>query len=322
MIRCLCCNKEIVNPTEYETQKHWHERCIKSFFGVRQLPEIACSEEELERLANLTVNKGLTVPGVQKKLSLHLSTDDKIARLTIVDYPAGYILKPPSEDFSFLPEAEYMVMKMAEAARIKVVPNALIHMENGYSYITKRIDRVNGALLAMEDFCQLSGRLTEDKYRGSYEGCARVIKRYSKNTGIDVTELYYRLLFCFLTANSDMHLKNFSLIEDRPGSRIFSLSAAYDLLPVNILMPADLEQTALTLNGKKKNIRKKDFLVAADSMGISEKTAKGLIEQILRYRDEFVRIANDSYIPEGMKEEFINLMTARINAISWFCAIT
>ena len=205
---------------------------------------------------------------------------------------------------------------MAESAKIKVVPNALLHMENGYSYITKRIDREDGALFAMEDFCQLSGRLTEDKYRGSYENCAKVIKKYSENVGIDVTEFYYRLLFCFLTGNSDMHLKNFSLIEDRPGSRIFGLSAAYDLLPVNIIMPADTEQTALTLNGKKKNIRRKDFLAAADNIGITEKTAKGLITQILRYTDEFTRIADDAYIPQEMKEAFKNLMAARIDAVS------
>ncbi len=316
MIRCLCCNKEIVNPTEYESQKCWHERCMKSFFGFRQLPELICSEKELERLASLTVNKGLTVPGVQKKISLHLSAKDKVTRLTIVDYPTGYILKPQSEEFAFLPEAEFMVMKMAEAARIKIVPNALIPVGTGYAYITKRIDRKDNGLLAMEDFCQLSGRVTEDKYRGSYENCSRVIRRYSQNTGIDITEFYYRLLFCFLTANSDMHLKNFSLIEDAPGSRIFSLAAAYDLLPVNILMPADQEQTALTLNGKKKGIRRKDFLAAAENMGVREKTAKGLIEHILRYRDEFVRIADSAYIPEEMKEEWKTLLDARIDALS------
>ena len=88
----------------------------------------------------------------------------------------------------------------------------------------------------------------------------------SKNIGIDSTELYYRLLFCFLTGNSDMHLKNFSLIEESPGSREFSLSAAYDLLPVNIIMPEDVEQMALTLHGKKRNIRKKDFLFLAENM--------------------------------------------------------
>ena len=315
MIRCICCNKEISNPSEYEARVFWHAKCIKSFWGTKLLPELNCSDEELERLANQTVNKGLTVPGVQKKLSLHLDNEDRGARLTIVDYPAGYILKPQSDDFDFLPEAEYMSMKMAEAAKIKTVPNALMFIGGKYVYITKRIDRNAGKLFAMEDFCQLSGRMTEDKYRGSYESCAKVIKRYSRNVGIDTTEFYYRLLFCFLTGNSDMHLKNFSLIEDRPGSRIFGLSAAYDLLPVNILMPADKEQVALSLNGKKRNIKRKDFLCLAKNMNISEKTAVGLIKQILKYQADFMNIVDCSYVSEKIKEDMKRLIDERVNAL-------
>nr|MCR5734817.1 HipA domain-containing protein [Lachnospiraceae bacterium] len=185
MIRCLCCNKEIANPGEYEKTVLWHQKCIKAFFGTEMLPQIDCSEKELERLANQAVNKGLTVPGVQKKLSLHLENEDRTAKLTIVDHPTGYILKPQSYDFSCLPEAEYMSMKMAEAANIRTVPNALIRVDGSYAYITRRIDRKNDRVLAMEDFCQLSGRMTADKYRSSYENCGKVIKRYSKNVGID-----------------------------------------------------------------------------------------------------------------------------------------
>ncbi|CBK75442.1 HipA-like C-terminal domain [Butyrivibrio fibrisolvens 16/4] len=147
-------------------------------------------------------------------------------------------------------------MKLAELVGIKTVPNALIKMNNTYAYITKRIDRRGKEMYAMEDFCQLSNRITSDKYKGSYEGCGRVIQKYSKNVGLDETELFYRLVFCFLTGNSDMHLKNFSLIEDSPGSRVFGLSAAYDMLPVNIIMPEDKEQMALTVNGKNETSEK------------------------------------------------------------------
>lgn len=261
MNKCLCCNKEIKNPTEYESKVRWHNRCIKRFFGTAVLPEIDCSEHELERIANSAVNKGLTVPGVQKKLSLHLESADSSAKLTIVDYPTGYILKPQSGAFEQLPEAEYLTTKMAETAGIKVVPNALIFKGGQYSYITRRVDRYKERMLAMEDFCQLSGRPTSDKYRSSYENCGKVIKTYSKNVGIDLTEFFYRLLFCFITGNSDMHLKNFSLIEDGPKSRCFGLSPAYDMLPVNIIIPEDKEQMALSLNGKKRNIRRKDFFI-------------------------------------------------------------
>ena len=316
MIRCLCCNKEIIKPDEYETSVCWHKKCIKRFFGTAVLPEIDCSDEELEKLVSLSVDKGLTVPGVQKKLSLHLSGEDKTARLTIVDYPTGYILKPQSEDYSFLPEAEFLAMKMAEAVKIKTVPNALVRMKGGYAYITRRIDRNAGDMFAMEDFCQLSGRMTADKYRSSYENCGKVIKKYSRNVGLDIAEFYYRLVFCFAVGNSDMHLKNFSLIEEKPGSRCFSLSSAYDMLPVNIIMPEDKEQMALTLNGKKRNIRKKDFLILAENLGIHEKVAVGLIRQILKYKKVLMDEVISSYISEEMKNALRDLIEERAEALA------
>lgn len=108
-----------------------------------------------------------------------------------------------------------------------------------------------------------------------------------------------------------MHLKNFSLIEDKPGSRIFGLSPAYDLLPVNIIMPSDNEQMALTLNGKKKNIRKKDLLYLAQNFGLEEKVAIDLMRQLLKYIKSFVNIIDCSYISEKMKEELKNLISTR-----------
>lgn len=311
MLRCLCCNKEILNPTEAERNSSWHEKCVKSFFGVSSIPEIDLSEKELEKLADLSVNKGLTVPGVQKKLSLHLSKEDKKVRFTLVDYPTGYILKPQSREFQHLPEAEFAVMKMAEAAGIKTVPNALVRLQGEYAFITKRIDRVKGSLLAMEDFCQLSERQTEDKYRGSYENCGKIIKKYSKNVGLDMAEFYYRLLFCFLTGNSDMHLKNFSLIESGAGSREFSLAPAYDMLPVNLVMPEDKEETALTLSGKKRNLRKKDFLALATNLGISEKVADSLINKALKSKPALLEIAETSYFPPEMRDGLKQLIAAR-----------
>ncbi len=167
-MRCLFCNKELNNPSDYESKVSWHNKCIKNFFGTVAIPEIDISEEQLEALANSTVNKGLTVPGVQKKLSLHLDKQDKTGRFTIVDYPTGYILKPQSEDFRALPEAEYLSMKLAEMVGIKTVPNGLIKVNEDYAYITKRIDREDGRRYAMEDCCRLSNRLTSGRYKWSY----------------------------------------------------------------------------------------------------------------------------------------------------------
>ena len=179
-MKCLCCGKPITNSaTNVEKEWCWHKKCVKRFFQTDELPILDITKEQLEILATETVNEGLTVPGVQKKLSLHLSTDLN-ARLTIVDYPTGYILKPQTEEFDNMPEFENLAMRLAEIMGIQTVPHALIKMNDKYAYITKRIDREisekETKLYAMEDFCQLSYRLTQDKYKGSYEQCGRIIK--------------------------------------------------------------------------------------------------------------------------------------------------
>ncbi len=315
-MRCLCCNREIFAPKDVEKMSCWHGSCIKRFFGTSDFPELSLDNNILEKLANDTVNKGMTVPGVQKKLSLHLSKEKAMSRLTLVDYPSGYILKPQSPEYRSLPEAEFLVMKMAELAGISTVPNGLIKVDDEYAYITRRIDRAKDKKYAMEDFCQLSERVTADKYKGSYENCGKILKKYTHNVGLDCTEFFYRLVFCFITGNSDMHLKNFSLMEDKPMSRIFSLSQAYDLLPVNIILKSDLDDTALTLNGKKRNIRKKDFYALAMALGIGDNVAKKLIDRLINMEDKFVFEIEESYLDDQYKEDFKSLMGKRVGRLN------
>ena len=133
-MKCLCCGKPITNSaTNVEKEWCWHKKCVKRFFQTDELPILDITKEQLEILANEIVNEGLTVPGVQKKLSLHLSTDLN-ARLTIVDYPTGYILKPQTEEFDNMPEFEDLAMRLAEIMGIQTVPHALIKMNDEYAY--------------------------------------------------------------------------------------------------------------------------------------------------------------------------------------------
>ena len=319
-MRCLCCGKEIPdNADRMEVMSGWHRRCIKKFFGTKDLPTLDITDEQLEQLANDSVNKGLTVPGVQRKMSVHLSTVTD-AKLTIVDYPTGYILKPQTKEFECLPEYEDLAMRMAEIAGIQTVPHALMKMDDRYVYITRRIDRdIQGeqiTMYAMEDFCQLAGRLTADKYRGSYELCGRIIKRYSVYPGFDLSEMFLRVVFSFVTGNSDMHLKNFSLIETDPGKRFFCLSKAYDMLPVNVILPEDEEELALTLNGKKRKIRKKDFITFAMKCDIPVKSAEKIIRKVYSLQDKFLKACNESYLPETKKEKVKELIVSREEMLS------
>lgn len=310
-MNCLCCGK----PLKTEEPSGWHKSCIRRFFGTTVIPELEIDDDALERLAVETTGKGLTIPGVQKKLSLHLMSEGRRPRLTLVNYPTGFILKPQVEEFRALPEAEQLVMSMADEAGISTVPHALVRGSGCLAYITRRVDRVfekdKVKMLAMEDFCQLDLRLTQDKYKGSYERCAKVIERYSSRKGLDLSELFYRLVFFFITGNSDMHLKNFSLIETAERSGSYILSPAYDLLPVNVIMPEDKEQTALALNGNKQNIRRKDFFIFAEECGITHISAEKIINKLVSMKPEFLSMCEDSLLPEDMKEQFSLLIEER-----------
>ena len=318
-MKCLYCGKVISNSaSNNEKMWNWHKRCVEKFFHTREMPILDITKEQLEKLANETVNEGLTVPGVQKKLSLHLSSDIN-ARLTIVNYPTGYILKPQTEEFENMPEFEDLAMRLAEIMGIQTVTHALIKVNNEYAYITKRIDReltsLPVKLYAMEDFCQLSNRLTQDKYKGSYENCGKIIKKYSDTPGLDLTELYLRVLGSFIMGNSDMHLKNFSLKETMPGNRIFQLSKAYDMLPVNVIMPEDKEQLALTINGKKRNIHKKEFQILAESCEIPQNVAEKMLRKICMQKPRLLKQVEESYLPENKKEMVKKLIIKRIEIL-------
>lgn len=325
-MNCLCCGKPLSNANSSSGNQYfgWHLSCVKKFFGTSELPDVDISEEMQEQLALESTNKGYTVPGVQKKLSLHLSLEKK-PRLTLVNYPTGYILKPQTEEYRALPEAEFLIMQMAKITGIKTVPFALLRIpsqKDKFAYITRRIDRrvsneikAEIQMLAMEDFCQLEGKLTQDKYRGSYERCAKVISKYSDRPLFDCTELFLRIVFSFVVGNSDMHLKNFSLIEDSYGSEKYNLSPAYDLLPVNIILPTDKDEMALTLNGKKRNIRKKDFLVFAETIGLPEKSAEKLMKKVVSMEEDYILMCQNSYLPDDMKEDLSRLITERLSVL-------
>lgn len=315
-MNCFCCGR----PLKTDGGSGWHKSCIRRFFGTSVLPEIEIDKETLESIVTESVWKGLTVPGVQKKLSLHLFSEGERPRLTLVNFPTGYILKPQMDEFTALPEAEQLVMHMADICGIAVVPHALIAEGCDCAYITKRVDRVidknTVSMLAMEDFCQLDLRLTADKYKGSYERCAKIVDRYSSRKGLDMAELFTRLVFCFMIGNSDMHLKNFSLIETAEGSGDYILSPAYDLLPVNVIMPEDREQFALTMNGKKTNLRRGDFLKFAGSCGISRIAAEKMIARLLAKKQTLLELCDGSLLPDDMKQSLRELISARCKTLA------
>lgn len=309
--KCLYCY-EALDAGE----KDFHSRCSKKMFGAAEAPLLPYTEDNLEKLAEEVIRSHTSVTGVQPKLSLHLEKDkNNVKKFTIVGLWGGYILKPPGPQYPQLPEVEHLTMRMAAIAKIKTVPHSLIKLQSGaIAYITKRVDRIGREKLHMEDMCQLTERLTEDKYNGSYEQIAKVIKKYSATPGLDTINFFELVLFSFLTGNADMHLKNFSLIY-QPNLGIV-LSPAYDLVATTLVNPADDEDFALTMNGKKKKIKKNDFIAAFNTANLGEKQQWNIFQKMQHSLPLWVNLIEKSFLSNKFKAAYRNILSERFNRLN------
>lgn len=311
--KCLFC----YNPLK-ENEIDFHSTCSNRIFGQKAAPILPYLEDDLEKLAFEIIKQHSSVTGVQPKLSLHIDNNnryDGIKRFTIVGLWGAYILKIPSPLYEQLPEVEDVTMHLANLAKIKVVPHSLVRLLSGnLAYITRRIDRTKSGKVPMEDMCQLTERLTEDKYHGSYEQIAKTILRYSATPGLDVVNFFEMVLFSFLTGNADMHLKNFSLYHQRNLGMV--LTPAYDLVATKLVNPQDDEDLALTLNGKKKKIKKVDFINAFNTLGLEQKQQEIIFSKMEKSRPKWLKHIENSFMSDAFKENYKALIEERFRRLS------
>lgn len=304
--KCLYCYQPI-----NESEQDFHSACAKKMFGTKQAPIIDFNLKELEELAKQIVIKSVAVTGVQPKLSLALEKHkNELSRLTIVGLHGNFILKPPSTEYKELPQNEDLTMHLANLVKIKTALHCLIRLHSGeLAYITKRFDRNKKEKIALEDFCQLTENLTEHKYRGSIEKVAKTTQKFTTNKGLEILRLFELVLFCYLTGNADMHLKNFALLENALGE--FELSPAYDLVSTALVIADDKEETALTINGKKSRLKKKDFDVLATSMGINTKVLESIYTKFEKVLPNWIDFIKQSFLSNTMQKSYIELIKAK-----------
>ena len=310
--RCLYCYQPLAKD-----ENDFHSVCSKKLFDQYNPPILNYTNDQMLELAQKVIKSQVSVTGVQAKLSLglkELSDKDKPQKLTIMGVWGNYILKPPSEYYPALPELEDLTMHLAAIAGIETVPHSLIRLKSGeLSYITRRIDRKGKQKFHMEDMCQLTERLTEAKYRGSYEQIGKALVNYSANPGLDIINFFEQVVFCFLTGNNDMHLKNFSLYKD--PLKGYNLSPAYDMVASAMVVEGDDEEMALTLNGRKKKLTHSDFEIAMQRFDIDQKAFENIFKRFKRALPKWHNIVDISFLPAKMKVEYNKMLTAKAGQI-------
>jgi len=294
-MKCLICYK----PLD-KSEMDYHEKCLKKEFGLNQMPLININEEEFKKYAKELIEANIAITGVQPKLSLCLEKSKQNIRFTIVDNKSNFIIKPQSKIYQSLPENEDLCMHLASELNIQTAKHSLIKLSSGnLAYITQRFDREKDGKLASEDLCQLSETLTEHKYRGSYEKTGKVINKYSSQPGFDVLNYFELVLFSFIIGNADMHLKNFSMLENTDNN--FTLSPAYDLLSTFLVIDNEDDQLSLTINGKKNKVKLKDFDKLAKSLSLTEKQKENIYQKFTRKEKNIEWWITNSFLPKNQK---------------------
>jgi len=307
MSKCYVCYEPLA-----QGQLGYHPTCAKKLFGSVRVPHLAISQAQLLDFAQKAINVGATLTGVQPKLSLDLDMQSPANRMTLVGMVGGYILKPQTPHFSQLPENEHLTMLFASTLGLPTATCGLVRLEDdSLGYLTRRFDRDSKkAKLAMEDMAQLTGVLTEYKYRSSLEKVAKAIQAYSQVPGQD--KLYFLMLGwqCFLTGNADMHLKNFAMVETQHGWR---LAPAYDLVNTKLAMPTDREQFALPLHGKKNRLTREDLVeyLGTEVLSLPPKVVTSALAKTQKALAQWPALIEASFLSDENKATYLAIVQER-----------
>ncbi len=296
--RCLCCQKPL------EAEGRYHPRCLSRLFGGPRPPGIPFKAADLPAMVAKDKNR-MSISGVQPKVSVRL--DKASWTLETVATGGTHILKPEPEQFPQLPQNENLVMNMAEELSLRVPPHGLFEMADGkLCYVIKRFDRTeDGRRIAKETMFQILG--STDKYAGSLEKVGKAIRSHAANVGLDTVDFFERVLFCFLTGNGDMHMKNWALLG--AGQEV-ALAPCYDLVCSRLYIQKE-DDTALTLNAKQNKLKRPDFEALAGHLGIDPKAAANVIDKLRSAQEKLREMIINSELRSDLRQEILNILSSR-----------
>ncbi len=281
---------------------------------LTDLSPLTLNAEQLRREAQQRADK-MSIQGVQPKLSANLDITNHCFKL--VDRGGHYILKPPSELYAELPQNEDLTMRLAACATIPVPLHGLLfNADQSFTYFIKRFDRgPKQQKYACEDFAQLSGSTRDTKYNSSMEKVAKIIELYCTFPEVEKKQLFLRVLFNYLIGNEDMHLKNFSLLT---MNNKIQLAPAYDYLNSTIALGNVQEEIALPLHGKKRNLKRSDFInyYAGEILGLNTNVVQIVLNTIQSQFSQWRELIDASFMSRSMQQAYLKVLTQRIQQLA------
>jgi len=272
-----------------------------------------------------------SISGVQDKVQLKRVRGKYI----VVDSGGDYILKPVPRNTSAelaadIPANEAVTMDIAgRLFGIKVAEHELVEMKDGEkAYLTRRFDRRGGERIQQEDFCQLAGRSPEThgenyKYDASYEELAELVRRFCPAAVVENPKVFFIILFNYVFANGDAHLKNFSLYRSKQGDYV--LTPAYDLLNTSVHFPGEPTATGLDFFADGHFTAayetlgfysSADFIELGRAFGVAEIEVRSLIALFAERCDAVEKMLVASALSEEARVRYLSRFHDRLHAIA------
>lgn len=286
-------------------------RTLRTMFGKPIRPTIDVSSAGIALEAQKLAGK-LSISGVQPKLSMRLEGN----KLVPVAREGQFILKPQTQDFAELPQNEYLCMAMGRQFGLRTAPCLLLELSDGTpAYLVKRFDRFKKGRrvekLACEDMHQILGGA--DKYAGSHEQIAAAIRQHCTFAPLELQRLFELTIFNFAIGNGDAHRKNFSLLTSEDGT--IALSPAYDLVSSRLAIPAETDELALTISGKRNRLHRADFLVFAGHCGITSDYSERKLADLLALHETFNDMIAASQLSVGLRARLADIVAVRLDRL-------
>jgi len=293
---CLVC----LGPADAD----YHPRCARRLFGTSRVPRVQVDQASLT-LLGIEMGGRVSLSGVQRKLGLGIDG----GTLQVGAGTQRFILKPQVQEFEQVPENEQLTLRLARMVGLDVPEHGLLRLrDDSLALLVVRFDRTGtGRRLPMEDFCQLAGLQPGDKYRGSAELCAKLLRRYSAEPPVDLSRFLRLLLFSWWCGNGDLHLKNLALLTRTPGEP--RLSPFYDLLNTAILYPDD--PLALPVAGKRRNLAPKVWHGFAEYCGLPPGVVAFEARRLLKQERKMNELVTRSRLDDARRNAYASVLRAR-----------
>jgi len=308
-------------------------RFLRRMFGGKKvshiLPYDPPQKNDIVAELFLQNRKRISISGVQEKLSLVLEKGS--LRLTKEGEQGTYILKPIPRDLKKViqvPANEHLTMQIAtQVYGLYSAEAGLIFFKDGTpAYITKRFDvKEDGSKRGNDDFATLGARTKDNagpdfKYEYNYEVAGLLIQQYVPSWRVEIEKYFALVVFNYLFANGDAHLKNFALLESDSGD--YRLSPAYDLINTRLhVEDTDFALSEGLFNDNYQSERskicghpgKEDFIEFARRIGVLENRAIKLLQPFLEHQPEVESLISRSFMHAASKRGYLHVYQTRRN---------